>query len=256
MGELIARSAGLAARAALRAEPAPARLLAEPASLRLKPGGEEAVRVRALDAMGRELLAPPVTWTAVGRAGTVDPDGTFRAGDTPGTGAIEARVGGQVVLVPVTVAERVVRTVDDFEQDTEWTARTSGEGAAGHLATGIGRSGRGLALDYDLRAGKGTRAVYADCRKPLGDAAVLFAWVHGDASGTWLRVKLRDAAGASHLVDLDRRVGWTGWRRLTLDLPRAAPRPFALEAFYVVAVGNGPGPRGRLLFDDLQIELR
>ncbi len=67
-----------------------------------------------------------------------------------------------------------------------------------------------------------------------GKPGRLIAWVHGDASGVLVGVKLADAKGG--LIDMPAvPVDWTGWRRLAFNLPPGLPTPLRLESPLVMS---------------------
>jgi hypothetical protein len=154
------------------------------------------------------------------------------------------------------VVESAARLLDDFETEGGWTVRTTA-GTPGTLSFTDGAARRGkrvLRLEYDLGAAGGTRAVYAQTAKPLGRPLALRLWVRGDGQGAWLRVRLRDAKNATHLVDLARKVDWSDWREVRAAVPEGLAAPVTLDALYVVATDEETRPKGALLIDDLSVE--
>jgi hypothetical protein len=234
----------------------PARLDLRPATQRLAPQSEAVFRVRALDPAGAMLGLPTVTWSADPAIGAIGPDGTLRTAG-PGRGVVRVTVNGVTAEATVEVAEGVRAALDDFEERNDWLARLS-PGALGQVRVveGRARSGkRALRLDYNLSAGAGTRAVYAQARRELGRPFALKVWVYGDGQGVWLRARVRDARGGSHMVDLARRVDWKDeWREVRAAFSDDLPTPLILEALYVVEADPAARPQGALLLDDLTVE--
>lgn len=249
-----------AARGAIpvRVHPRPARLELLPAKLRLGPETQNAFRVRAFDAQGKPLVLPPAfRWETTGEIGEVSPDGTLRTSAEPGQGSVRVTLAGVTAEAQVEVALGASNALDDFESSTDWTVRlTAGTAGAARVAPGPARSGRkSLRLEYDFNGGSGTRAVYAQARRDLGRPLALKAWVYGDGQGTWLRARIRDAAGAAHTLDLARSVDWKDtWRELRLPLSEDLPTPLTLEALYVVEADTSRKPKGALHIDDLTVE--
>jgi hypothetical protein len=67
-----------------------------------------------------------------------------------------------------------------------------------------------------------------------GKPSKLIAWVHGDASGVHVAVRLFDAKGGQ--IDLPGvPVDWTGWRRLAFNLPPGLATPLRLESPLVLS---------------------
>lgn len=257
-GYVEARSGEAVGRVPVRVHARPARLEISPARLRLGPESQNTFRVRAFDAQGAPLMLPAtLSWEAVGEIGAVGPEGVLKTAGAPASGSVRVSIGGVAAEAQVEVAEGASNALDDFETRTDWTVRlTPGTIGSARVAEGPARSGkRALRLDYDFAAGSGTRAVYAQARRDLGQPLALKAWIYGDGQGSWVRVRLRDSAGGTHTLDLARRVDWDGaWREVRLPLSEDLPAPLTLDAIYVVEADTSRKPKGTLLIDDLNVE--
>lgn len=255
-GVITAERGSLRGELPVRVLPRAARLEVLPAKLRLGTESQASFRVRAYDERGRPLLLPPdAAWEAAGDIGVVE-KGVLKTGKADASGAVRATLNGVSAEAQVEVAAGVSDALDDFETRSDWTARLS-PGAVGtvRVAEGTARSGkRALRLDYDLSGG-GTRAVYALGTRDLGRPLALKAWVYGDGQGAWLRVRIRDKSGTTHLLDASRKVDWSGaWREVRVPVSEDLPAPITLEAFYVVETDAARKPRGTLLIDDLGVD--
>jgi hypothetical protein len=201
-------------------------------------------------------LPASLKWETTGGIGAVDASGALKTGSSNGMGAVRVVVSGVSAEAQVEVAAGLSTALDDFETKSDWTVRLS-PGATGtvRVAEGTARSGkRALRMDYDL-SGSGTRAVYALTNRDLGRPLALKAWVYGDGQGEWLRVRLKDGAGATHLLDAARNVDWNGeWREVRIPISEDLPSPITLDALYVVETDAAKHPKGAVLIDDLTVE--
>ena len=92
------------------------------------------------------------TWTVTGDIGTIDQSGNFTA-TNPGTGTITATAGGRTATVNVTVSKMALKTVEDFEGQSNVLSSGYGSGMTLSRTTSSEqvRLGRGAAkLDYVL----------------------------------------------------------------------------------------------------------
>ncbi|MFN3650303.1 MAG: phosphodiester glycosidase family protein [Armatimonadota bacterium] len=256
-GRIRVEAGAAAGEIPVRVYPRPSQVVVT-GSTRLGTRLQSTFTVRAVDSRGRPLALPgEVRWEATPELGTLAADGTLLTGEAAARGVVRALVNGVAGEAMVEVAVGAAKALDDFETDGAWKVQTAG-GAQGsvQISAGKARSGsRALRLEYDLTTGTGTRAVYALASRPLGQPLAFKLWVFGDGLGTWLRARLRDAKGASHLVDIARNVDWKDtWRELRVPLSEDLPGPISLEAVYVVEPDDTRKPKGALLIDDLTVE--
>jgi len=109
-----------------------------------------------------------------------------------------------------------------------------------------------LQLRYDFSAASGTRLAQVDVRLPLPESRTISLRVLGDAQGTWLRARLRDAADRVFTVDLADRLDWAGeWRRVTGWMPEDIAQPATLESIYLTEYHGERKPAGQVCFDDI-----
>ncbi|HEU4752525.1 MAG TPA: phosphodiester glycosidase family protein, partial [Armatimonadota bacterium] len=217
-GELQVEWNGIRGAGSVRVYARPARLEISPPVARLGTLTQTRFRLRAFNQEGKPLLLPPaVHWEVSPELGSLDAEGTLSTPAAAGSGTVRATVCGVSAVARVAVAEAAARALDDFETATDWKSSASG-GAVGtiSLAPGVSHSGkRALRLEYDFSQGSGTRALYALGSRNLGTPFALRAWVYGDGQGAWLRARVRDARGQSHVLDLARKVDWKeSWREL------------------------------------------
>jgi hypothetical protein len=240
----------------------PPRLEIRPARIRTAPGVRTPLEVVALDAQGRALTLPDgVEWAALPEIGRLEQDAAggkvLVAGQAGSAGTVTVELLGVQATAAVEVVPRSAAILDDFEQlpGASWKLQTTPNATgAVTVAEGPARSGkRSLRIDYDFTSGVGTRAVYALTSQPLA-SGTFRCWVHGDGQGAWLRARIRDGAGNPHVLDLARRVDWSAWRELRVEIPAALPAPLTLEAIYVVETEAERKPKGRLHIDDLALD--
>ncbi|MFD9964418.1 phosphodiester glycosidase family protein [Amycolatopsis sp. NPDC058986] len=191
----------------------------------------------------------------------VEPDGdgfAVTALTASGATAITATVAGLSTHLGASAGtERKIAS--PLDGPAGWTASVYPAVVGAALSSAPGHDGTaGLALDYRLTGTTATRAAYVNAAAPLPVPAGtqrIGLWVNGDGKGAWLRAELRDAANVPSIVDLARKVDWTGWRYVTANVPAGLPDGQRLVRFY--AVENVPDRQysGRLVFDDLTFEV-
>ncbi|GAA4669492.1 hypothetical protein GCM10023347_24010 [Streptomyces chumphonensis] len=185
---------------------------------------------------------------------SADPDdGTFTvtARTAAASGRVELSVAGRTATVAVTTG-LTERTVADFSDAGRW--RFSGARATGALLPEpAGRTGPGLRMRYDFSGSTATRAAYADPPVPVpvpDRTRRLTLWVYGDGHGAWPSLHLTDARGAGHVLR-GPHVRWTGWRRLTFEVPPRAAHPLTVRRIYLAETRPGARYRGEVVLDEL-----
>ena len=163
------------------------------------------------------------TWSLEGEIGTIDQNGLFTP-STLGTGKITVSAGTQSASIDVTVADRHLETLEDFEGETT-IFRGSGEG----ISFSLNRDGNyvrfGKAsgkLEYDLTGETGTARWNATSQPAQLPASYtgLNLWVDSNGSGNTLSL-LYSAGGEEEpqvlpLTTLD----VSGWKQVSVhDLP-------------------------------------
>ncbi|WP_340562402.1 phosphodiester glycosidase family protein [Streptomyces sp. GSL17-111] len=180
-------------------------------------------------------------------------DGTFTVTARTGaaSGRVELSVAGRTTTVAVTTG-LTDRTVADFSDAGNW--RFSGARATGAVVPEpAGRTGPGLRMRYDFSRSPATRAAYAEPPVPIpvpGRARHFTLWLYGDGHGAWPSLHLTDARGAGHVLR-GPHVEWTGWRRLTFEVPPRAAHPLAVRRIYLAETRRGARYRGEVVLDDL-----
>ena len=165
------------------------------------------------------------TWSLEGDIGTIDQSGLF----TPtalGTGKITVSAGTQSASIDVTVADRHLETLEDFEGETT-IFRGSGEGASfslnrdGNYVRFGKASGK---LEYDLTAdgAEGAARWNATTQPAVLPASYtgLNLWVDSNGSNNTLSL-LYTAAGAEEIQVLPlTTLDVSGWKQVSVnDLP-------------------------------------
>ncbi len=241
--------------ARLRIYARPPQLDVTPPAATVAPGASQGFAVRALDELGRPLIAAglPVRWQCPPNLGQVGEDGVFRAARAPARGELTVELAGTRAVVPVTVGGET-RLLDGFEE-ARWTGSTVPPTVKGSVAldeTAPHEGRRCLRLEYDFTGERTTRAVYASAVLPVGQPVALRLWVRGDGGGAWLRARLRDSQHRAVIVDFSRDLGrLEDWRELTATLPVGVVGPLTLEALYLVEPNAQAQPRGVVQFDAL-----
>ncbi|WP_433263499.1 phosphodiester glycosidase family protein [Actinosynnema sp. CS-041913] len=168
----------------------------------------------------------------------------------PGATTVTARVGGQLVRVPVTVGleEKLIAGFDDGASWTFGSARGSGS-----VAPVAGRTGPGLKIEYDFSQSTGTRTAYAIPPKPIvveGQPLALGAWVYGHGRGEWTAFTVTDNAGLTRSL-YGPYITWTGWRYLEVAVPAGLEFPLRVNRFYTIETKADRQYTGEVLVDDI-----
>jgi hypothetical protein len=257
-GTLGVEANGVRGTIRVRVYPRPARVEVLPATVTAGTATQTPFRVRAYDAIGRLLALPPgIGWQVTPELGAVDAAGVLRAGTAAARGVVTALVNGVPGSAQVEVTTDAPRALDDFETSEDWKQRqTPGVIGTAQVAEGTSHSGsRSLALRYDFGGGSGTRALYATTTRTLGTIVSVKLWAYGDGQGAWLRGRVRDGAGGTHVIDFARNVDWTGsWRELRAPLSDDWPAPITLESIYLAEPDADRKPKGVVYIDDLDVE--
>ncbi|MFB9902570.1 phosphodiester glycosidase family protein [Allokutzneria oryzae] len=186
----------------------------------------------------------------------VSPDGdgfAVSAAAVTGGTVITAKVGNLVTHFGVTIGTQTanVSTMDSAEP---WTASVFPAVVGASLSTVEGRAGNALALDYRLTGATVTRAAYVNARTPIvlpAGTQRVGAWVNGDGKGTWLRLSLLDTTGTATVLDLSKKIDWTGWRYVDTEVPAALTGELRVQRLYVVETDGSRQYEGRIVLDDL-----
>lgn len=204
-------------------------------SLNVQPG--ESVDLTAVALYKHMTLATEdrdFTWSVEGDVGTVDADGVFTASRTPGTGNLVLSKGGAKVAVPVSLTNLPLETLEDFEDAAAGSYAGYGVTTARDTAT-VCYGAASLRLDYAFTDDSGAAVQLGIGVAPGYDQLTLS--VYGDGSGNTL--SLYDNEGqTTPLTTLD----FTGWKRITVDLPRGCE---TLEALVI----SGPAASGTIYLD-------
>jgi hypothetical protein len=232
------------------------RLVVSPASVAVAPGAGAQFTVSAQDADGRTvgLAGAPVAWSVTPSIlGAITPGGAFVAGDAFGAGSVTVRAGGAAGHAQVAIGS-TARYLSVFDRGA-WSFR-------GYPATVSGSVGLVRDPEHDGHPsarlafaldGSGTRAAYLLTQLPLPGAPTgISVWVYGDGSGVWLRGAFDQANGDRGTVTLARRVDWTGWRSITVQLPPGLALPITWATFYVVETDASRTPHGVIYLSDLR----
>ena len=194
-------------------------------------------------------------WTDTRGLGTFK-DGVYTAGTVGGNTVLEASYGNIMAYAAVAVGLGQA-TIDDFESfrasylgfPAEVTGKVTHEAA--------GQTGKGVGLEFDFTTTDASRAAYivydnggvtlAEKQDKLGLS--VFAT---EASTAWIRGRIKDANGGTHVIDFSKGVNWTGWKYLEAAVPANLAYPIAIDRIYAVETEAAQKYKGKLIFDDLQ----
>ena len=241
---IAAQSAGARGEIRLAVVGKVARLAVAPLERAYPSGVQFQLTVRAATADGEEIAIDPsaIAWSAIGDAGTIRADGTFRTAATPSRSTVIARAGGARAEATLLVgAHHVIlqAAMQPGETAGRWHLISVPSDLAAALdSTNAPDGAAALHLSYDFESASvpGTRAAGAAGEITLpGEPLAIAVEVYGDGSGTWLRAGYRNGDGVNDTLTLARRVEWKGWRSLFASIPVQARWPITLTKLYVVA---------------------
>lgn len=261
--------------ATIRVEPV-ATIVVEPAKLLLGKDDKVNLTINARTADGRQFAKPQSLSEA--RLGLPDFLGCGYVGDYPaifgpGAGFIEVFVGDKSVKVPIAVddfATVSLHSFDDLPADysPSWirTQNANADATGLALETTTTHQGKGAwAWSYAMAKGGTTKiALPVNIAIPDGTMALSMA-IHGDGQEQWVRGSLKDANGASWVIDFTPTRAGVTWKdewkvvRASLAKPAGmgskATKPFTqpavLEEIYIVQPQEAAKRDGKLLLDDL-----
>ena len=202
--------------------------------LTVEPGGS--VDLSAVAYYKRMQLATQdsdFTWSVTGNIGTIDENGVFTAGRTPGSGTITLTKGKTSATVSVTLTNLPLETMEDFE-DTNLSYSGYGVTATRDTAT-VRYGSASLKVSYQFPDATGA-ALQLGLDAVEGFDLLTFS-VYGDGSGNVL--SLYDNQGSiTPLVTLD----FTGWKQVSVTLPDGCTSLSALTI-------TGNTPAGTIYLD-------
>ena len=183
------------------------------------------------------------TWTLSEGLGEIH-DGVLTASGEPGEGVLTVSAGECSLSIPVTVPAGAPKLLDGFE-DPQLSFVLSPNGSAALFRDTLEshvRFGRAAArIDYLNPDPEGTPdSVPVLYPLPAG-FDTLSVWVYGDESGVSLCVDYDDHAASSEFP-----IDFSGWKRLTADIPAGAQAITGLRV-------KAPGGSGSLLLDQLVV---
>lgn len=230
--------------------------------LALLDAGGRTFTVAGYDADGYRALIDPADLTLEYDADLVrvEPEGSaLRAVPVvTGSGLITVSVQGHKAVIPF-VSGMQATPVAVLGQPELWTFDRHPEQVTGSVGLAPGPAGgAAMALQYVFGPAEANRAAYLQAISPValpGRPVRFGLWVKGDGQGAWLRAVLRDAAGATHTVDLAPAVDWTDWRYVEAAVPAAAAYPVSLYRIYPVETDTAKSYAGTLAFADLTVKM-
>ena len=122
---------------------------------------------------------------------------------------------------------------------------------------------RSLRLDYDLRHGGGTSAVYLNTDKPMPwTPEQINFWLYGDDCDHLFRMVLKDVDGEKFYADAPGAINWSGeWKKIEIPFSKFLPlwsnpaakltAPFYLENLYIVEPRTAEKDQGTIYIDDI-----
>jgi len=244
-GALVVQRGALRVAVPISVVETPARIDLSPAEPNAGRGERLQLRARAFDAKGYEIALPgTLNWSAIG--GAISKDGVLTAGDRDASVAV--RIGAASAQSRVTVGQH------ESELQLGTTSfSTAPRNGPGELVKGVDCPNC-LGLAYDFTENERAAYVTADVTMPKA-IGVAFD-VLGDGNGEYVRIALDNAINERVLLTAG-RVGWNGWRTMTVKFPGSLPQPARLRSIYVLKQLNNEAPpvRGRVVIRNVRMIL-
>lgn len=157
-------------------------------------------------------------WEVSGGLGTFDAQGVFTAGSRGGSGEIFVTAGDMTVSIPFTISSHV-DLLEDFEERLTAVVGSDLALVEGETAADYVRLGRqSLRVTYNATQAPATLST-AFALPAENDFLSLY--VFGDGSGSVLSAFVSDAEGTGVSIPLA-TLDFTGWQRITAELPQGA----------------------------------
>lgn len=178
-----------------------------------------------------------------------------------GKTAVKLTAGGRTVTVPVTVTSaKKTEVLDGFEKGTYEARSPYISSYTARLSTKQKTAGRtSLALTYDYSGWrKQNGAMYLSSPNWIipSPAKTLSLDVYGNRHAPWLRAKLKDATGKTHLVDFVKEVDWKGFKTVQAQLDSSWQAPLKIETIYFIETDQtqkGDKTKHRVYLDQLKV---
>ncbi|MEF3307147.1 phosphodiester glycosidase family protein [Paenibacillus sp. GYB003] len=245
-----------------------ARLTLLPDNFVVEAGGTIALRAKAYDEAGHEVLLSPdrLDWSVEGGIGTVSGQGVLRAVYGEASGKVAARYG--TVSAEASVVAGKSPLIEPFESAgriRSSEARTVPGSVTLSLASDPVRFGDHSAkLTYDFTGTSGTSGAYINFlddggktgREIGGKPARFGVWLYGDANNHILRLGVTDGTGKNRIWNMTASGGinWTGWRYVYANVPEGTVFPLKVRNVVVEEASSSNKNAGVLYFDQFRAE--
>jgi len=219
-------------------------------SLTLLPGERAHLNFTGIATNGSTVAIPRVSGTVYPASLGHFQNNEFIAEGT-GVGFITASVGGIRKSIPLTVGG-LPQQINMFSGQVGQLSAPAQTQVA--VTSEYVQNHRIIQMRYVFEPMNATQAAYVTFYPALAvpnNATWLSLQVHGDGSGHWLRARVRDAVGRTHLIDFTRNADFFGWETVTARLPNA-PGPFTIDQIYMVTLYTYEYSQHRVSFYGLQ----
>jgi len=149
-------------------------------------------------------------------------------------------------------------TIEPFEGGRKITFASAPDavtGSVSYVTEPVVSGSWSAKLSYNIPAGDETQAAYLVLDNGInieGSPMAIRTRVYGNMSGLWLRGRVIDADGDTHVVDFAGEINWDGWKVLNASLPAGITYPITLERLYVVTLQSEEFQTGNIYFGDIQ----
>ena len=205
-------------------------------------GGQATLQFSGVATCGTSLPVPSVAALSVTPAhlGRFE-NGVFVA-TSGGAGFITARIGNISAYIPVSVGGFPIPVNMFAGQVGQLSVPASN--ITNVSVRNFEQNRRAISMNYTFEISTATQAAYVTFYPPLALPAIgnrqpvgLRLYVNGDGSGHWLRGRVQDGEGNTHLIDFARSADFIGWESVIAPLPNA-PGPFTIDQIYMVTLNS------------------
>ncbi|CAG7649234.1 hypothetical protein PAESOLCIP111_05823 [Paenibacillus solanacearum] len=268
-GAVLACNGGIACSKMIQVTYLLHKLVIEPGTSVVEPGGTLQFQAKGYDEDGEEiaLSLDRLVWTAT--AGACSADGVLLAPFEAAQGMVTAAWGGVQAEAVVHIGKPHL-IIADFESLGKLAA--SSVNAVPDSVT-LARAARPSPVRFGTFSGKltydfthtsgGSRAVVellndagGPGREIEGEPYRFGLWVYGDGGGHWLRVRISDATGHERYLNFTEAGGldWTGWKYVHADIPKQTLFPLRVHHISLSEPDDANKTAGVLYLDDFRAE--
>ncbi|MGL4345571.1 MAG: phosphodiester glycosidase family protein [Cellulosilyticaceae bacterium] len=238
-GLIVATQGDVTATQEITVSALPKAIQIEPSKLQLDAQTSKKVQVYGIDQAGYRipLSADQMTWVSNNQSVTAKGSEVSAQGEA--VALLTANYKGVKGNMEVVVGN-TVRPIESFETPTgKWGGDTTTVKGTVEPSKEIKYHGeQSLKMTYTFDKSANKQVAYTVFDKPIAiptDTYALNMWVHAKGQGDTLKVQLKDAKGQTHYLKLADRLGYDGWKYLSVVLPEEIVLPAQITKVYTYA---------------------